>query len=338
MINRIYRLVDTKRIELVQREVDFDCGVILKPDYVAVCKADQRYYQGKRNREIMRSKLPMALIHEATATVMHDNTGEFLPGTKAVLIPLVSPIHTSDVKNNYNTESKFMSSGHDGFLCDYTIVRQEQVIPIKSNYSVIYVFSEIISVVFNAVETFEKSCVTDISTFGVWGDGSMGFVTALVLRCIYPESKIFVFGKTARRLQRFSFADELFYVDDVPSDVIVNHAFECVGGSSSESAVRQIIQLISPQGCVSLLGVTEDEISINTRTILDKGLKILGNNRSGITDFVKAAALIQNNDICKKYLETLISEVVEINNERDIAKLFEQDILNDFKTVGRWRL
>jgi ribitol-5-phosphate 2-dehydrogenase len=100
--------------------------------------------------------------------------------------------------------------------------------------------------------------------------------------------------------------------------------------------MRQITKLISPQGCVSMMGVTEDEISINTRIVLDKGLKLLGNSRSSAEDFVKAVDLIQSSAVCKKYLETLISDVIEIRNETDITKLFEQDCLNDFKTVGKW--
>ena len=90
MINRIYRLMDTKRIDMIQREIMLGSDMILaSPRYVSVCAADQRYYQGKRKREIMRRKLPMALIHEATAAVMHDSSGLLLQGTAVVPIPLL---------------------------------------------------------------------------------------------------------------------------------------------------------------------------------------------------------------------------------------------------------
>jgi ribitol-5-phosphate 2-dehydrogenase len=338
MINRIYRLVDIKRIEMIQRETNFAHNtVITKPDFISVCKADQRYYQGKRCREILNAKLPMALIHEATATVLKAPNDELHPGSKVVLIPLIQSNKTT-TKANYDPDNRFMSSGCDGFLRDYVSAPLDRVTPIQGDYTVVYVFGEIISVVFNALEAFEKTCVTDKDAFGVWGDGSMGFITGLVLRCVYPQSKICVFGKIARRLQRFSFADELFYIDSIPHGLKINHAFECVGGRNSEAAMRQITQLISPQGCVNLLGVTEDEISINTRIVIDKGLRLIGNSRSDVCDFAKAVELIGNSITCRKHLETLISDIIEIRNESDIVKLFEQDLLNDFKTVGKWNM
>ncbi|WP_312447540.1 zinc-binding dehydrogenase [Lacrimispora sp.] len=337
MINRIYRLMDTKRIEMVQRELAFDEDMIItKPEYVSVCAADQRYYQGKRKRKILREKLPMALIHEATATVMYDPQGKLPPGTKGVLIPLVPPNEESPVKANYNRNSEFMSSGCDGFLRDYIAVPRGGIVPIAGDYSAVYVFSELTSVMFNALEAFEKACVTSKTSFGIWGDGSMGFIAGLVLRHMYPKSRIYVFGKTARKLQRFSFADEVMYIDNVPKGLYIDNCFECVGGTGSESALRQIIELTSPQGCISLLGVSEDEISVNTRSVLDKGLKLLGNSRSCAEDFIKAVDLIHGSTVCRKYLETLISGMIEIRNESDITSLFEQDILNDFKTVGKW--
>ena len=38
----------------------------------------------------------------------------------------------------------------------------------------------------------------------------------------------------------------------------------------SQSAVNQIIDLISPEGTVSLMGVSEYPIEINTRLVLEK--------------------------------------------------------------------
>lgn len=337
MINRIYRLMDTKRIEMVQREVTFDKDIVIAtPDFISVCAADQRYYQGKRKREILRRKLPMALIHEATATVVYDTGGRYKAGSKVVLVPLIPSGEKSGVKANYDSNSVFMSSGHDGFMQDFVTVPQAEVVPIDGDYSVIYVFSELLSVIFNALEAFTQACVTDQSSFGIWGDGSVGYIAGLVIRCLYPNAKIYAFGKTARKLQRFSFADDVFYIDDVPRGLHINNCFECVGGVGSESALRQIVELIAPQGCVSMLGVSEEEIPINTRGVLDKGLKLLGNSRSSTEDFVKAVDLIKNSKVCRNYLETLISEVVDIRCESDITRLFEQDILNDFKTVGRW--
>lgn len=73
MIGRIYRLIDTKRIEMKQREIPFHGDTVLvRPEYMSICAADQRYYLGQRRKEVLREKLPMALIHEATGTVIRD--------------------------------------------------------------------------------------------------------------------------------------------------------------------------------------------------------------------------------------------------------------------------
>ncbi len=52
----------------------------------------------------------------------------------------------------------------------------------------------------------------------------------------------------------------------------------------SQSAVNQIIDLISPEGTVSLLGVSEYPVEVNTRLVLEKGLTMFGSSRSGAQD------------------------------------------------------
>ena len=72
----------------------------------------------------------------------------------------------------------------------------------------------------------------------------------------------------------FSFADEIYRIHDVDDDVVVDHAFECVGSSASQSAIDQIIDIINPQGTINLFGVSEYPVPINTRMVLEKGLTI----------------------------------------------------------------
>jgi len=339
MIGRVYRLVDTKRIEMTLREVDFgDDTVLTAPDYLSICAADQRYFFGKRSREILNQKLPMALIHEATATVLHDNSGILSKGTKVVLVPLIEIARADGIKSNYDPANPYVSSGIDGFISDYVAVPRSRLIPIMGEYLPIYVFSELLSVAINALEAFDSARCTDAGIVGVWGDGNMGYITSLALRCLYPDTEIIVFGKTLRKLQRFSFADYTFTFDDVPYGISINHAFECVGGSSSEAAIKQMFEKTGPQGCINLLGVSEEAIPINTRTVLEKGFRIIGNNRSNADDMKKAVSLIYDSDTCKKYLTTLISEIVRVKEEKDISHAFEQSSLNDFKTIMKMEI
>jgi ribitol-5-phosphate 2-dehydrogenase len=339
MINRVYRLVDTKRIEPVLREIQDDEGdVLVRPEYMSICAADRRYYFGRRKKEILKKKLPMALIHEATGTVLYDRAGKYAAGAKVVLVPLVETEKLPFVKSNYNPANPFLSSGCDGFMRDAVAAPHERLVPIEENASVAYVFTEIVSVALGAISAFEKARVTEASALGVWGDGGMGYVTALTLKCLYPEAKIFVFGKTARKLQKFSFADKTFFIDDIPRDVKIDHGFECVGGTGSEAAIGQIAELVAPQGLIPLFGVSEEPVAIPTRVVLEKGLTLIGNSRSDANDFASAVRLIRENAMCGKYLRMLISETIEVNTEDDIAYAFEQDALNDFKTVIKWTI
>jgi ribitol-5-phosphate 2-dehydrogenase len=193
-------------------------------------------------------------------------------------------------------------------------------------------------VVLNALETFEKARIRNADAIGIWGDGNMGFLVSLVIRCLYPDSKIYVFGKSFRKLQYFSFANKVYIIDRIPQELRLDHCFECVGGKNSGAAIEQMIKLIKPQGCISLLGVSEDPVLIGTRTILDKGLILIGNSRSSGEDMRKAVKLISENSTFRKYLTILISEIVSVKEETDMMHAFEQSSLNDFKTVMKWEV
>ena len=65
MLNTVYQLKRPRQFEAVFKRIDLDDSQILvRPTYLSICNADQRYYQGTRNKEVLKRKLPMALIHE----------------------------------------------------------------------------------------------------------------------------------------------------------------------------------------------------------------------------------------------------------------------------------
>lgn len=339
MLNRIYRLTDVQYMEIIHREVEFSPeNIIVKPDYLSICAADSRYYFGKRDRKVLNKKLPMALIHEAAGTVLHDCQGKLARGTKVVLVPNIEGKADINVKGNYRKDSLFASSSQDGFMQDVLSISRDRVIPIVGAYSPEYVLSELLSVAFNAVESLKKAAITPIENIGIWGDGNVAFAIALVMRNVYPKCKIYVFGKHQKKLQHFSFAENTFFIDDIAKDLELDHCFECVGGMGSEQAVNQIIEFIKPQGTISLLGVSENAISINTRKILDKGLILVGSSRSEKEDFKQAVELIGKNEKIKKYLTTIISEMCEVSSLEGIYRAFELDRVSDFKTVIKWNV
>lgn len=339
MINCHYRLQSPKRIgiDFVEEKED-EHSVIVRPLYLSICAADERYYQGKRDAKVLAKKLPMSLIHEAVGVVLKDNKGEFEPGTKVVMIPNTPIEHDDIVKENYLRSSKFRASGFDGFMQSVVLMDRDRIIPYYNISDRIAVLLELMSVTMNAIEHFNQYSHLKKQTLGIWGCGSVGYVTALILKKIFPNAKIVVFGTNWNKLHYFQFADDTYLVSDIPENFTVDHAFECVGGTGAENAINQIIDIINPQGSIALMGVSEDLVGINTRMVLEKGITLLGNSRSGYEDFDAAIKFLENYPETHEYFEKIISEEITVHSINDMTKAFESDINNDFKTIMKWEV
>lgn len=338
MINFVIKLTSPKNIETFFREEEYnDNLVIVRPTYLSICAADQRYYQGKRDKKVLAKKLPLVLIHEGAGEVIYDAKGEFKIGDKVVMVPN-TPVEKDDViKENYLRSSKFRSSSADGFLQGNVFINRDRLVPIKDLKEEYASLAELVSVAVNSVEIFKEKSHKRKDTIAVWGCGSVGYVTALVLKKYFPKSKLVVVGTRSEKLDYFSFADETKLITEIDDTFKVDHAFECVGGVKSEEAISQIIDCINPQGCISLLGVSEEPVDINTRMILEKGLVCIGHSRSSKEDFEKSIELMQDGKF-QEYLRAIISQVVEINTVNDINNAFDEDTANEFKTVMKWNL
>ena len=339
MISKTYRLISPKqiRVDLVEEKVG-DNEVVIKPIYLSICAADQRYYTGSRGEEVLKKKLPMALIHEAVGEVLYDPTNEYKVGTKVVMIPNTPTEKDEIIRENYLRSSFFKSSGYDGFMRDIVVMRKDRIIPYKNVEDKVAVLLELISVSFNALDNFKNHANKRRNTIGVWGDGSVGFITALILKYNLPESKIIVFGHRQEKMQYFQFCDEIYSSGNIPKNIKIDHAFECVGGVNSGTAINQIIDLINPQGTISIMGVSENNVPLNTRMILEKGLSILGNSRSGYQDFYDGIEFLENNPKAHEYLKNIISDEFIVKSLDDVHHAFDADLSNDFKTIMKWKM
>ncbi len=338
MINAVYRLVAPGMIDIACTEPDINNSVILRPLYLSVCKADQRYYLGNRSREALKAKLPMALIHECVAQVVFDPTGTFNKGDTVIPVPNMPTEEDDVIAENYLPTSRFCSSGYDGFLRDYIDMPPDRLVKVPDGVDLrIASFAELISVAVHAVSRFEKFAHSRKNSIGIWGDGNVGYITALILKALYPETKLYVFGTVDEKLAYFSFADETYHVNNIPENLRVDHAFECVGGEASRFAIAQMIDHINPEGAMGLMGVSESFIGINTRMVLEKGLVLFGSSRSGVADFQKTVDILAEQPRIAEYLENIIGSVIEVKTISDIHEAFAQDISRHFgKTVLKW--
>ena len=336
MINIVYRLKSPKFFEEAIDEIELD-GVVVRPTYLSICQADQRYYQGSRPAEVLEAKLPMALIHEGIGEVIYDNSGNLKPGDNVVMIPN-TPFGDDVCRANYSYNSKFRGSGFDGFTSDLIKLENDRVVKIPDEFNpYVSAFIELITVSYQGITKFSEIALTPDDTLGVWGDGNLGFITALLLKEKFPNSKVIIFGKHLENLNLFSFADEIYQIHNVPGDLAIDHAFECVGSSASQSAIEQIIDLINPQGTINLFGVSEYPVPINTRMVLEKGLTIQGNSRSEREDFVGVVETLKQNPQLFEYLEKLVTNVCEIHSLNDLKEAFDKDYISHFgKTILKW--
>ena len=57
MLNQIFQLTQPKNITIKYQEEDMIRGdqVLIRPYYMAICHADQRHYQGKRDPKVLVS-------------------------------------------------------------------------------------------------------------------------------------------------------------------------------------------------------------------------------------------------------------------------------------------
>ncbi|MCI9977265.1 alcohol dehydrogenase catalytic domain-containing protein [Clostridioides difficile] len=339
MINSVYRLISPKQIVVFLEDIKLkENELIVRPTKLSICAADQRYYTGMRGKEALEKKLPMALIHEAVGEIVFDPKNEFKVGEKVAMIPNTPMVKDNVICENYIKDSKFRSSGYDGFMQEYVFMRRDRVILYNNIDEDIASFIELVSVSMHSIERFEKNSNINKDIIGVWGDGSVGFITSLILKIKYPKSKIVVFGKHEEKLGFFSFVDEVYLIDMIPKHLNIDHAFEAVGGLGSGKAINQIIKFLNPEGTINILGVSEIPIEINTRMILEKGISLIGSSRSGRKDFESTISFLEKNISMQNQLRKLISNIIIAKSIGDINNAFEYDLSTSFKTIIDWKI
>lgn len=340
MLKTVYKLVSSRQFETVTEEIDITKKVIVRPTYLSICHADQRYYTGSRQKSVLDKKLPLALIHEATGIVIQDETKTFKTGQRVVMIPDEPTEIGSEIAENYAETSKFRSSSIDGFSQEYIALRPDRLVAVPEEVlSELAAYIEMISVGMEAIRRTKNEFITRVDSIGIWGDGVLAFIVTTLLHHYYPNTKLYLFGKHSEKVERFPFVTEHYLIDEIPKGLRISHAFECVGGQGSQSAINQIIDMINPQGLVGLMGVSEYPINVNTRMILEKGLTFQGSSRSNREDFVATVNLLKQNVEVRKRLETLLGQMVEVRSVDQMVDAFEKDLTNEWgKTIIKWEI
>lgn len=339
MLNTVYQLKRPRQFEMVFKEIEFDdIHLLVRPTRLSICNADQRYYQGTRPDEILRAKLPMALIHEGIGSVVYDPSGNFQIGDSVVMIPNLPVEQDTVIAENYLRSSAFRASGMDGFLQEYVQTTADRVLRLPDQiHPSVAAFTELVSVSYHALQRWLYTAHVRRNEVAVWGDGNLGYITALLIHYLCPQTALYVVGVHEEKLSYFTFADEVLLATQLKEDFTFDHALECVGGSAAQSAVNQMIAHIRPEGTIGLLGVSEEPVPLDTRMILEKGLRLIGSSRSGRTDFEQLLELYRAHPEMTSYLENIVGEEFVVRDIKDIRNAFEADIHKLMgKTVMIW--
>lgn len=342
MLNTVYRLIAPHAIEPVEVEVSTQGGTcaIVRPTHLSICNADMRYYLGNRSAEVLEKKLPMALIHEGIGEVVYDPTGTFQRGAKVVMLPNNPREADPYIAENYLRSSEFCGSGFDGFMQEYMFLTPSRLVELpKDANEKVAAFTELVSVAMHSIRRFDGIAHARHDRIGVWGDGNLGFIVSLLLHIRYPEAEIHVFGLNRYKLNDFTFATATHLVNEVDASLSIDHAFECAGGNGSAPAIDQIIDIIKPEGTISLLGVSENPVPINTRMVLEKGLRLFGSSRSGREDFEETVKMYHDHPEVLTYLKALVGAVIPVSSVADMAKAFYTDTQKSMgKTIMEWNI
>lgn len=341
MLNQVYRLVSERRFESFVISERFKISqVVIKPEYLSICHADQRYYGFHRDPSLIKKKLPMALIHEGMGRVVSSFAHDYLIGDRVTVVPNIVYNPQKEIGGNYLESSGFMSSNTDGLMREYVVVNADQIVKVPDSISdQVASFTEMISVGHQAITRMFKKTSYGIKSIGIWGDGNVSYMTAAILKKLYPDIKIYVFGHHQFKLDYFSFVDATFLTDTIPNNLKIDAGIEATGGRGVHDALNQIIMHINPEGVVTLMGVSEDEVPINTRMILQKGLTFVGSSRSVKEDFISVTDLLANDKILEKRMEILVDRIINVNSIQSAVQAFEYDENQSFgKTILRWNI
>ncbi len=350
MLSKGFKIVSPNTFEIYYEDVNIKANeALVKIDMAAICKADLRYFLGLRSERILGLKYPMRLLHEAVGTIIKDPTNTFEIGDTVVLVPNITdcsinggegncnlykniaicPLKDNNLGENYCPKAKFASSNIDGFSCEYISFPISNIVKVGHKVSKeVAVFSELTSVAMAAMRR-----VRDLNnkTIALWGDGIVGYILASVLKN-KTNSKIIVIGKHEEKLKKFPVDNYYLVGQSALKELNMDISFECVGGIGSQGAINEIIDSIAIGGEIVLTGVSEENIEINTRKILEKGLRLTGTTRSSIEDFQESVKLMENLNYSNS-IEQLINGVKVINHISDYYVVFEEEVKN--KSLGK---
>lgn len=177
----------------------------------------------------------------------------------------------------------------------------------------------------------------------ILGNGIMGYLLAMLLNNVFniPRDMIVVTGRNANKLNKFINIATRFFISEylLPEGLynyngkLIEHlisagnlgsydiVFECVGHPAVEQNIELAMKVLKPGGIIALEGLTDNEIELNFKTILEKNFFIKGFYRSSLNSYAKSLKFIEQYEKIRNNLETLIYKDPKIPNSDGFYKI-----------------
>ena len=342
MRSKIIRLVKPYKFEEQIRVYKKKKGwSYVKPTLGSICAADMRYYTGKRRPEALKQKLPMALLHEGIGRIVESET--LKKDTRVVIVPNIPGyIHSpekfpspekccracrhGEIGENHCENIHFLSSGYDGLT--QSIIQHPDPCLIQIPDDVpdeIAVLSELSTVAYTGAKKLKL--LDKNEKIAVFGDGPVGYIVAVVLSFTktIKRHNLYVVGTDDEKLKKFGdFAHTInIRKRAIPSNLRFGNLFECVGGIYSEEAINTIIEVAEPGAWIYLLGVSELFVPVNTRDILEKGLRLIGISRSSRFEYPIILEYMREPEMQRLLKRVIINRFFRIRSAKELTEAFD---------------
>lgn len=337
----VIRLVQPGQFETIAvNRICHNGEVVIEPELISICHADLRYFSGTRRKEVLQEKLPMALFHEGIGRVVKSRSDSISIGDRVAIVPNLARFRLNRISKeecctvcrfteteNYCENGVFLGSGYDGLAQSRIVLPAHNVVEIPDNIpDNIAVLAELASVSMQAITRVDAYRLKT-GKVAVFGDGPVGYITASLLHHKFrvPKDNLVVFGAQPEKLSHFSFATtHLVNNYDFSRQQNILTVFECTGGHFSESSINQAIEVCERLSEIVLLGVSENFVPINTRDMLEKGLKLMGTSRSERSDFLKVVKAMKDKELQKTLMKISSDTTISIRTENHLTEVMDQ--------------
>jgi ribitol-5-phosphate 2-dehydrogenase len=343
VLSRIFEVVGPYMMRERWEEINElpDNCLLLETRLTGICHADLRYVSGSRPPEILRERLPMCVFHEGIAQVVDigNNVQNFLKEDLVVIVPNI-PCHVHDpwkypdiyracracrpegAGENLCEDVRFLASNAHGLSRNFFIHPASCVFAMPNDIpEEIATLTEPLTVVNRAVK---QAKVNFDDSVAVLGGGFMGYIAAAVLSKVIgiSRNRLLVTDLFDSKLEKLKdFATVLNTKDKLINKEFLSSfdmTFECVGGKAAKVTIDQAISLLSPGGTCLLMGVSEEDIPIKTRTLLEKGVNLKGTTRSAAIDYPEVLEWLRHKDFREILGRIIYYKIFQAENSKTI--------------------